>query len=221
MTNPEILEQWQRLGGRCYDVASIKDPHLVPVIEALDYPSTNPVAIDVGSGVQSMASRAQVNGRRLPTAMIDIALSDHGSMIGGNQEFAVDIDSLTAGQEPECEFAIDQYLAEHSDTGEPQADLVVFSDILNYIDYKRALRWFGQRLKLGGFVVIANKPDRGFTSNFSDDGVKTSEELIDFCMQDMAFENYRTDMVGLSGQFLIAAFRKVVEGPADSVDMLD
>ena len=218
MSDPQVLETWRSLGGRTYSVGDIKEPYLIPLIEGLEYPAKHPIAIDVGSGVEGMAERAYVNGRYLPAAMIDIALSNSGQMIGDCEEFAVDIDALTAGTEPERQRALSRYLSEQSETGEPLAELVVFSDILNYIDYKRAIRWFNQRLKIGGFVVVANKPGRGFSDYFSSRGVRNNDRLIAYCTDGLGMElqheqypfavNHDT-----CRDFLLAAFRKVIEPP--------
>ena len=56
------LAEWERLGGRVYDVDSLKTPHVVPIIESLGQSDVD-VAIEVGGGSWPVTEMA-----RLPRA---------------------------------------------------------------------------------------------------------------------------------------------------------
>jgi hypothetical protein len=62
----------------------------------------------------------------------------------------------------------------------PAADMMVFSDLLNYVDFRKVLRAFANYLKTGGRIVIVNLPMRGNQSLFSDKGLKDNRELYAF-----------------------------------------
>lgn len=62
-------------------------------------------------------------------------------------------------------------------------DTMIFSQILNYVDFRRTLGAFSNYLKQGGRMIIINKPGRGeveFPGYFSEKGVKNNTELFDF-----------------------------------------
>ncbi len=60
-----------------------------------------------------------------------------------------------------------------------QIDGVVFSEILNYIDFEDILGELFPYIKIGGKVIVFNKPDRGYKSLFSEYGVKNNYQLVD------------------------------------------
>ncbi len=65
--------------------------------------------------------------------------------------------------------------------------MMVFADLLNYVDFRKVLRGFGNYLKPGGRMVIVNLPMRGNQSLFSDKGLKDNRELYEF-LQEHRFE---------------------------------
>ena len=57
-------------------------------------------------------------------------------------------------------------------------DTVIFSEILNYVDYREVLKGFTKFLKPGGRFIIINKPGRGFEYLFSKKTYKVNAELL-------------------------------------------
>ena len=57
---------------------------------------------------------------------------------------------------------------------------IIFSEILNYIDYKKVLAECAGYLKVGGRFIIFNKPNRGFKHAFFEGGVKSNTDLQNF-----------------------------------------
>lgn len=49
-----------------------------------------------------------------------------------------------------------------------QADTIVYSDILNYVDFRKVLSGFAKYLKPDGRIIVLNLPHRGNRSLFSD-----------------------------------------------------
>ena len=62
---------------------------------------------------------------------------------------------------------------------EGQINIALFSDILNYVDYKLVLDTIDRYIAKGGRMVILNKPGRGYDEFFSEKGVKSNHELLD------------------------------------------
>lgn len=70
-----------------------------------------------------------------------------------------------------------------AETSGEKIDTMIFSQILNYVDFRRTLGAFSNYLKQGGRMIIINKPGRGekeFPGYFSEKGVKNNGELLDF-----------------------------------------
>jgi hypothetical protein len=54
-----------------------------------------------------------------------------------------------------------------------RADTIVYSDILNYVDFRKVLSGFAKYLKPDGRIIVLNLPHRGNRSLFSDKVLKT------------------------------------------------
>ena len=63
------------------------------------------------------------------------------------------------------------------------ADTIVFSDTLNYVDFRKVLGGFVKYLKAGGRIIVLNYPDRGNRLLFSDKGLRDNRELCAFLAQ--------------------------------------
>lgn len=57
-------------------------------------------------------------------------------------------------------------------------DTMLFSELLNYVDFRRVLKGFSQFLKPDGRMIIFNMPGRGFSELFSSRGVKSNDDLL-------------------------------------------
>jgi hypothetical protein len=61
-----------------------------------------------------------------------------------------------------------------------RADTIVFSDMLNYVDFRKVLNGFVKYLKPGGRIVVFNLPNRGNGLLFSGQGLKDNRQLYAF-----------------------------------------
>ena len=61
-----------------------------------------------------------------------------------------------------------------------RADTIVFSDMLNYVDFRKVLHEFAKYLKPGGRIIVFNLPNRGNGLLFSDNGLKDNRQLYAF-----------------------------------------
>lgn len=178
---------WQFHEGRVYDFEDLKLPYVVPVIESLPYETNQPVAVDVGGGSFSIIHSARLpRPRYFRTATVDIAAKAHG-LEPINPTVRADVEEITTGQNRWAGTELETFLADG-------ADLILFSEILNYVDLRSVMFGFDQGLKPGGYMVIANLPTRGWPGLFSDMGCKTHDELIGFVKStlghDVVVQNY-------------------------------
>ncbi|MGB8354111.1 MAG: hypothetical protein WCD79_09515 [Chthoniobacteraceae bacterium] len=67
------------------------------------------------------------------------------------------------------------------------ADLMLFSDVLNYVDFWTVLHESAKYLKPGGRIIVVNLPHRGNQSLFSDKGLKNNRHLY-ACLYEHHFE---------------------------------
>ena len=182
------LDEWRFHGGRVYDYESLKLPHVVSLIESLDYPNRHPVVIDVGGGECSVVHSARLPFRRhFLTATLDIAIPDQTT--AANPRIKEDIEQLTRGEAPVAYQSLVGFLESSTPSGrEVGADLIVYSEILNYVDFRQIMTWFDEHLLPGGYTVIANLPTRGWSKLFSEMGVKSHEELLAFAVNELGHE---------------------------------
>ena len=61
-----------------------------------------------------------------------------------------------------------------------RADTIIFSDILNYVDFERVLGGFARFLKPGGRFIVCNLPMRGNQTLFSEKGLKDNRRLFQY-----------------------------------------
>jgi SAM-dependent methyltransferase len=68
------------------------------------------------------------------------------------------------------------------------ADVIIFSEILNYVDYKKVLVKFIKFLKKDGVAIILNQPGRGLEQLFHTKGVKKNIKLINFLKKELMMD---------------------------------
>ena len=61
-----------------------------------------------------------------------------------------------------------------------RADTIVFSDTLNYVDFRKVLNGFAKYLKPDGRIIVFNFPYRGSRLLFSGKGLKDNRQLYAF-----------------------------------------
>ena len=70
-----------------------------------------------------------------------------------------------------------------TETKTDRADTIVFSDVLNYVDFRKVLNGFAEYLKPGGRIIVFNLPNRGNGVLFSDKGVQDNRQLYAFLVE--------------------------------------
>lgn len=185
---PKDLDEWRFHGGRVYDMNTLKEPHVIPLIESLYYDRENPIAIDVGSGSWSLVDHSRLPWpRHFSSINVDIAVDR--TSLRDRLYLGVDIEDLVNGQAIEAEDELESFVAGLTRPPYlPGVDLIVYSEILNYIDYKESMKWFDDRLKPGGFTIIGNLATRGYRQLFSEDGVKSNQELLEFVTNELGHD---------------------------------
>ncbi len=181
------IDVWRFHEGRVYDFESLKEPYVVPVIQELDYGDVKPVVIDVGAGNCSIVHSARLPFRRrnhFKTASVDVAIPQAEDNF--NPNVRTDVEELVFDQAPMVRDGLLDFIARNtSDREQFGADLVVFSEIINYVDFKTVMSWFNQLLRPGGFMVVANLPTRGWPKLFAEKGVKSHDQMLEFVTKDL------------------------------------
>ena len=181
-----IETPWQQYWGESYG-PDLKRWLLKPVFEALEKEGKiGDVVVDVGSGAAPVTKLLPATpGRK--RIMVDIAADNSRSMDA--QKIRLDAEKVG---EPDalsfrkalvraCRF-LELDPAAGANAG--GADTIVFSDLLNYVDFRKVLRGFAGYLKPDGRIIVVNLPIRGNQSLFSEKGLKDNGQLYRFLEED-------------------------------------
>ena len=180
---------WQPYWGEPYGL-DLKQWLLKPVFEEMESAGkVGDLIVDVGSGARPVTRFLEARpGRK--RIFVDVAADNSGS--GEEQKVRLDVEnvgdlgalSFRKALLRVCRFLGIAPEAEGIATG---ADMMVFSDLLNYVDFRKVLGGFANYLKAGGRIVIVNLPMRGNQSLFSEKGLKDNRELYRF-LDESGFE---------------------------------
>lgn len=92
--------------------------------------------------------------------------------------------------EADISQAGDKYLCRHiyqklgiNQTSQPMFDMVIVSQVLNYIDHKKLFRLLGGLVKTGGRIFINNVVDYGLPDFFSEKRPKDMEETLNAAIE--------------------------------------
>ncbi len=176
---PDQKQEWRGFFGGEYG-REYKMPYVRPVLAELDRRGELEVIIDVGSGVYPLSY--EFHGKK-KTILIDIAAPNVQD--GNLMYMKFDIDHLSDVTRKETREALQKAgdflgIDRNAECNSEQGDLVIFSDILNYVDYQETIRSFLKYLKPGGRIMIFNGQNRGIHRLFSPKGAKDNGELIRF-----------------------------------------
>jgi hypothetical protein len=98
-----------------------------------------------------------------------------------------------------------------------RADTIVFSDTLNYVDFREVLNGFGNYLKPGGRIIVFNLSNRGHGLLFSDMGLKDNRQLYTFLeehhfeIEHKAFPKRPRNETDESEELIVLVARKCVQ----------
>ncbi len=145
--------------------------------------------VDVGSGARPVTRffKARPGRKRI---LVDVAADNSASE--DEQKVRLDVEkmgdlgslSFRKALLRVCRFL---EIAPGAERNPPRADTMVFSDLLNYIDFRKVLSGFSNYLKPEGRIVIVNLPMRGNRSLFSERGLKDNRHLYEF-LEEQRFE---------------------------------
>ena len=180
---------WQQYWGESYGQES-KQQLLKPVFDELEREEKiGDLIIDVGSGASPVTQLLRARPAR-KRVCIDIAADNVGSL----NDLRIRLDAEKVGQFESLSFRkallrVCAFLGINPKTEAKteRADAIVFSDMLNYVDFRKVLAGFGKYLKPGGRIIVFNVPNRGNGLLFSDKGLKDNRQLYAF-LEERRFE---------------------------------
>jgi len=82
-------------------------------------------------------------------------------------------------------------------------DTFIFSEILNYVDFRKVMEFCAKFLKKGGRFIIFNKAGIGYYELFHDNGVKENKDLKEFVIEqgfECEYEGYITYGITVKGE---------------------
>jgi SAM-dependent methyltransferase len=173
---------WQQYWGESYG-PELKRWLLEPVFGKLETEGKiGNLIIDVGSGASPVTRLVKTKpGRK--RICVDIAADD----VGSPDELRIRLDAEKVGQFRTLSFrkALLRVCAfleinPRKEAKTERADTIVFSDTLNYVDFRKVLREFAKYLKPSGRITVLNLPHRGNRLLFSDKGLKDNRQLYAF-----------------------------------------
>jgi SAM-dependent methyltransferase len=173
------INPWQEFWGETYG-PELKQHLLGPVFERLEAEDKiGDLIVDVGSGavpvIQLLKPRA--NRKRI---CVDIAAD--GVRTNDSLRIRFDAEKVNQPELLSCRKALARIsvflgIDLRKESNIERADTILFSDILNYLDFKRVISGFSRFLKPGGRLMVFNLPYRGNRSLFSDQGLKDNRDL--------------------------------------------
>ena len=160
---------WQQYWGESYGPA-LKQQLLKPVFSKLETEEKiGNLIIDVGSGASPVTQLLKTKPAR-KRICVDIAADN----VGSSDDLRIRFDAEKVGQFGTLSFrkAILRVctLLEINPKTEAKteyADTIVFSDTLNYVDFRKVLNGFAKYLKPDGRIIVFNLPYRGNRLLFS------------------------------------------------------
>lgn len=180
---------WRDYWGETYG-PDLKRHLLVPVFSSLEAEDKiGSLIVDVGSGATPVTRLLPPKpGRK--RICVDIAADN----VALPDELRVRLDIGKLGQPTSLSFRkaslrVSAFLGINPAT-KPAiglADTMLFSDVLNYVDFWNVLHEAAKYLKPGGRMIIVNLPHRGNQSLFSDKGLKNNRHLY-ACLLEHHFE---------------------------------
>ena len=180
---------WQQYWGETYG-PDLKRWLLKPVFEDLEKQGrAGNLIVDIGSGAKPVTRLLHgKDGRK--RILIDIAADNTRS--GDEQKIRLDAGAVaqpSALSLRKASLRITRFLEidPRAPLNPSLADTIVFSDLLNYVDFQTVLQGFAAYLKPGGRIVITNLPMRGNQALFSEKGLKNNHQLYQF-LADRHFE---------------------------------
>lgn len=188
VVNPNDLHGSSATHHEHHHSASYKAYHFMPFLVGLDmYRKLGRVILDVGSGSMRITDSHGHNRLRAyyPTEgkkiiRVDLAFKKRSQIDAGMLEVQADIEN-TALNTPEQKkrfLAIAKFLEIDPREKKPHVDTLLLSDVLNYVNYRRAILGLLRFVKPGGRIIIYNRPEHGFSTLYSEKRPRDNATLI-------------------------------------------
>jgi len=206
---------WQVYWGATYG-PELKRWLLAPVFEKLEKEGKiGDLVVDAVSGAAPVTDLLPAKGGR-KRVLVDIAGENRRA--GDEQRIRLDAEKVgDAGtlSYRKAVLRVCKFLEmEPGAAKRDRVDTIVFSDLLNYVDFRNVLRGFAGFLKAGGRFVIVNLPIRGNRELFSDKGLKDNRELYrwlgenGFEIEYKGFPKRSRDDTGEAEELIVLVARK-------------
>jgi SAM-dependent methyltransferase len=182
-------EPWQELWGEAYS-PELKRRILVPVLDRLEAENAiGNLVVDIGSGAAPVSQFLAGIPRR-KFIHIDIAARNERS--SHHQYLRLDADKIAHPDAMSHRKALGRIcdflgLDARRETRDERVSTMLFSDILNYVDYRKVIRGCVRFLRPGGRIIVVNLPTRGIREQFSERGLKANDALYPF-LKELSFE---------------------------------
>jgi hypothetical protein len=173
---------WERNWGEAYS-PELKKRMLGSLLERLDREGKiGDVVVDVGSGAQPVSKflAAPVSRRFI---LVDIAAKERVESRSLYVRFDAEkisrsrwLSSRKVWVKVGRFLGIDPRGRESRET----AATILFSEILNYVDYRKVIAGFARYLGPGGRIIVVNLPNRGVREEFSPRGLQRNDDLFAF-----------------------------------------
>ena len=210
---------WQQYWGESYG-PELKQRLLKPVFDKLETEEKiGNLIIDVGSGASPVTQLLKTKPARKRIG-VDIAADNVGSL----DDLRIRLDAEMVGQFGTLSFrkALLRVCAfleinPKTDGKTERADTIVFSDTLNYVDFRKVLNGFAKYLKPDGRIIVLNLPHRGNHLLFSDKGLKDNRQLYAFLeehhfeIEHKAFPKRPRNETDESEELIVLVARKCVQ----------
>jgi hypothetical protein len=178
---------WQMYWGEAYGI-ELKEFLVKPLFESLETQGKiGDLIVDVGSGARPVTRFIQSRSGR-KRILVDVAADNGKSQ--DEQRIRLNAEKIDAPRTLSFRKAllrVCRFLEIAPGSAVRRADIMVFADVLNYVDFRKVLRGFSSYLRRGGRLVIVNLPMRGNQALFSEKGLKDNRQLYQF-LEEERFE---------------------------------
>jgi hypothetical protein len=160
---------WQQMWRESQDLfGAPKKPWLIRFLQDLDHHGlVGDSVLDIGSGRVAVSDYLRSSTRR-------IVQIDYGGSEPKRHALGIKLDI-------EDEEAFNRELDRiQRYVGKASFRTIIYSQVLNYVDFRTVLRRFKQLAAPGGRIVISNQPFEGDSELFSAMGVSDNSELLRF-----------------------------------------
>lgn len=224
----DAANPWQQCWGESYG-PELKQRLLKPVFDKLESEDKiGNLIVDVGSGALPVTQLLETKPAR-KRICVDIAADNVASL----DVLRIRLDAEKVGQFGTLSFRkamlrVCAFLGINlKAAANPEcADTMVFSDILNYVDFRKVLHGFANYLKPDGRIIVINLPFRGNHALFSEKGLRDNRQLYAFLeehhfeVEHKSFPKKSRKETDESEEFIVLVARKCVQPKTKSTSVV-